>query len=651
MSNLRLKSILAVLVLTVIAGTVPLAHATTPAFPVVIAGSSALFQTMALGAYNGGKGPADAVQPTFHWTSASNSLFLKDCRTQTLGATTCNLDAATVWVVWDSSTATGGPNVWLYAKVDSVVGDRCFFAQPHCTLVDTSGNNAVWTAAGANQIQDPCSTHPGNLWGDSSCDTANLPGTVLAIVENDTLDSVNVAATDIRPEDAAWAIARVNSSLGASVKGGTNSDGLDGLGYNSANPAGQAPQNTCPAHISLAQLQGTPIYSAYGHTGTSTDAANVLAFNITGKDPATCTAIPTYTLANVGASPIVFVNSRSNTLANLVNASERQLSTVFSGTNVDAGALGQTAGNINAFLREPLSGTYNTTEATVMRYPTLYSAATPQPVEGLSMETYVGTNNPLACQSGTTHSGLGCRYRGVGTGDVVNEVLHSNDGTKVANTTDGIAYTFFSYGNVSTLADNTAFGYIQLNGVDPIFQTYNLALDPGQPAAAKGAIPGTVETTFPACENTIWANGYSFPNVRNGTYRAWSLLHLVYNTSQGTPVKDLITTGNSYAVTTVPDYVPDAAVSIAANGGCGTVAFKDLGLLLVRSHYTQFDGNGVQLGGAASFPGISTSNTTGSGGDMGGMIIPTALGASTAYKTFYTQSGDANGGLGPALRH
>jgi hypothetical protein len=550
-------------------------------------------------------------------------------------------------VVWDSSTATGGPNVWIFAKVDSVVGDRCFFAQPACTVFDFNNptTNADWTAAGSNKIAQA-------LWGDNSLDTT-LPASVLSIVEG-TLDKVNTAATDIRAEDAAWAIARVNSVLGASTKGGSNSDGLDGLGYG-VNPAGVPPSGPCPTHITLAQGQGTPIYSGYGHTGTSTDAANVLSFNITGKDPFTCTAVPTYTVANVGASPIVFVNSRSNTLANLVNATERQLENVFSGTDTDASALGLTAGNINAFVREPLSGTYNTTEATVMRYPTLYSASTPQHVEGISMEAYTACSgvvqNPLAGQTCAVHSGSGLRWRGIGTSEVIGGVQNSNNTTKTNNPTDGIAYTFFSYGNVSALADSSSFGYIQLNGVDPIFQTYNSKYDPGQPAAAKGTIPGTVETTFPTCESNIWANGYSFPNVRNGTYRAWSLLHLIFNSSQSTPVKDLIATSNAFVVTSVPDYIPDAKVTIAANGGCGTAAFTDLGLLLVRSHYEQFDGNGNALGLAPSYPGISTSNTTGAGGDMGGMIIPTTLGASTAYKTYLTQSGDAAGGLGPALRH
>jgi hypothetical protein len=290
-----------------------------------------------------------------------------------------------------------------------------------------------------------------------------------------------------------------------------------------------------------------------------------------------------------------------------------------------------------------------------MRYPTLYSASTPKPIEGISQELYTACSgvlqNPLAGQACAVSSGSGLRWRGIGTSEVVAAITTSNSTSKTTNPTDGIAYTFFSYGNVSSLADSSLYGYIQLNGVDPIFQTYNSKVDPGQPAAANGTLPGSVETTFPACEKSIWANGFSFPNVRNGSYRAWSLLHLVFNSTQSTPVKDLIATSNTYVVTSVPDYIPDVAVTAAAGSTCGTAAYKDLGLLLVRSHYEQFDGNGHALGVAPSYPGIATSNTTGGGGDMGGMIIPTALGAATAYQTYMTQSGDANGGLGPALRH
>ena len=114
MSKLYTKSVLTVLTLAVIIGLVPTAFGATK---VIIAGSSALFNTVALGAYNNGSGPTGAVAPTFHWSFSNANLVLQDTR-----VTPNNNDAAKVWVVWDSSTAVGGPNVWIYANVDSVVG-------------------------------------------------------------------------------------------------------------------------------------------------------------------------------------------------------------------------------------------------------------------------------------------------------------------------------------------------------------------------------------------------------------------------------------------------------------------------------------------------------------------------------------------------
>ena len=55
----RMKSIFAVLVLTAIVGIVPLVQAQT--VKVNIAGSSALWQTLALGAYNNGNGITGAT--------------------------------------------------------------------------------------------------------------------------------------------------------------------------------------------------------------------------------------------------------------------------------------------------------------------------------------------------------------------------------------------------------------------------------------------------------------------------------------------------------------------------------------------------------------------------------------------------------------
>jgi hypothetical protein len=669
MSMFRMKSIVTALALAVIVTVAPMAFAAN-ASVTILAGSSALWQTMALGAYNGDTASGHCpnatsyVPPCFHWTSGSNKLSLVDSRTSP-----SNVDAGTVWVVWDSATtATNGiPNIWIYAKVDSVVGDRCFFARPACQIVDTINptTNADWQGAGAGQITV--------VWGADQ----TLPTNVFNYVSSPGNMAINVAATDIRPEDAWWAMNRANSALGSSTVGGANSDGTDGLGYNANNAAGIAPNyvtattGTCTA-LSSAKSVGTPVYSAFQQTGTSSDAANVLAFNILGKDPITCSSLATYTVASVGAAPIVFVNSRNDNLKNLRNASEQQLQQVFSGLDTDASAFGLPAGNINAYLRESTSGTMNTTEATVFRFPTLYASgtATGANVEGRSQELCTGTptapsnSNPLqlassgaTCANGSTGSGAGFRFRGIGTGDVINSVLCSNDSTnskcasKFSNSNhfDGIAYAFFSYGNVKVLAGTTEYGYITLNGVDPIFLSYQGGFDPGQPAAANGELPLQANV---ACEDTIWGlNGLSFPNVRNGSYRAWSILRLVYGATATTAVTALVTSSNAYVVTSVPDYIPFKKVTLTAgtcpNTALGATFTSDPGFLLVRSHYLQRDGAGKPLGNNKAIANITSEN----GGDMGGAILindTSALGLLDTVTQVVT-SDNANN-LSPAKR-
>jgi hypothetical protein len=596
----RIKSVFAVLLLTAIVGIVPQAQAQT--FKLVISGSSAMWQTMALGAYNGGAGSTiiGSTGPTFHWTSGSVNLV--DNR-----PSPANVDAGTVWIVWDSAAT---PNVWVYNKVDSIVGVRCYFAAPKCTVNATAGTLA---GVGAGSISSA-------LWGADTPLPASIQNALSTTGAGGVL--VNAAATDVRPEDAAWAAARVNSQLGASTAGGIHSDGLDGLGYNANNAPGVPP--VFPIGTSGKGV-GSPILSAYP---ASVATANPLAFNITGKDPFTGTTVAAFTVTAVGAAPIVFVIERDKgQLTNLTNASEVQLQQVFSGTNVDASAFGLPAAGINAFLREPLSGTYTTAEGNVFRRPTVY----PGNVLGLSQELNVGANNPLNAQPGTSTSsdGLGARYRAIGTGEEVKSVLNSS--TKFANSLDGIGYTFFSYGNVGSLAANaTAYGYIQLNGVDPIWAAYGSTIDPGE-SATPGALPTAV---FPAAESTLWSNGFSFPNLRNGTYRAWSLLRLVATGTGSTAAVALAKQSNKFVVTTVPDYVPAAAVATTT----------DLGLKLLRSHYIERDGNGVQLGAAGA-----ATNSPEKGGDVGGLIIPTTIGVTTYKQAQLIQNATATS-LGPVAR-
>jgi hypothetical protein len=570
----RTKSMFAVLLLTAIAFIVPQAQAAVTV-EVTIAGSSAMWQTMALGAYNlAGSGAG-------HWTSASNAINLSDTR-----VSPTNVDPGTIWIVWNS-TAT---KVWSYIKVDSVVGDRCYFAQPPCSVNATTTN---LSGSGAQQISSV-------FWGADQA----LPAAVSSVFSFGT--PTTVAATDIRPEDANFAACRVNSSLGAGSNGGANSDGTDGLGYNPNNASG-----VCPGTgLGTSSYVGSPIKSGYP---ASTSQANVLAFNIKGKDPISGTNIPTFSVIEVGAAPIVFITERDKgQLGGLTNASVQELQQVFSGTNCDASAFGGLApGGIGVYLREPLSGTMNTTEATVFRHPTVY----PAPVLGISQEANVGTNNPLAGQSGTCLNGGGARYRAIGTGEAVKSVANSGANFGI----DGISYTFFSYGNVSSIANKPAYGYITLNNIDPIFRSYGPQLstgkgyDPGQPATAgvlpaAANLPASCGAAFPCPESSIWADGLSFPNLRNGSYPSWSVLRLVSNGTGLTNAKALVKSSQQFVVTSVPDYVP-VTKTVAGS-------ITDPGLLLVRSHYQQYDGAGNLMGAAATNCGTAEA-----GGDAGGSVL------------------------------
>jgi hypothetical protein len=561
----RMKSILAVLVMTAIAGFVPQAHAAGPVFKVVIAGSSAMWQSLALAAYKSGNCVTGGTGGCAHYTSSSN-FNLNDTRPPLKGGSTVT-DANAVWVVWDhvttDPTCATSCNVWVYIKVDSVVGDRCYFAQPHCNV-----NVGTFPAPG-NAIGQ-------TLWGDNSADSTP-PLTVQAKLASSTGPLVNVAATDIRAEDGLFAMCRANSTAGGGA------DGVAGLGY------GVNPSGACPTVNDLTHLVGGDVLSGYPGSAAT---AHVLDFNISGTDPFSGRAVPVPTTISVGAAPIIFVTERDHELAAVSNATDAQLQDVFSGNNCDASALGGPAGTIEAYLREPLSGTMNTTEANVFRYPD---------ASGKSQETGVFSggvlHNPLKalpCASG------GNRYRGIGTGEEVKSVL----GSFTNNGHDGIGYTFFSYGNVSSIANNAAYGYLTLNGVDGIFHKYGTTIDPGQPATpgvlpAAANLPSSCGSAFPCAEGKIWSGNLSFPNLRNGQYRAWSVLRLVSNGAALANARLLAIGAQTFVVNTVPDFVP--AVAVAAT---------DPGLKLLRSHYTQ---EGVAP--------VNIATTGDRGGDMGGCIL------------------------------
>jgi hypothetical protein len=540
----------------------------------VAAGSSAMWQSMGIAS------KTLCGSTCSHWTAkgkttgGNNWGQLSDSRNSSIVVEPGNL-----WVVWDSAQA----NVWAYLSVDSVVGNRCFFANPRCKLqVDSTSQST----AGQGLISAA-------LWG---ADAASIPAAIYAAINN---ASLTAAGTDIRPEDAKFEECRVNSILDT-VK-------YTGLGYNTAVPSGTCPVFSDP----VTHKTGTAITSAV--TG-STAKANPVAFNIIAG-----TADPFDTTGNtflvkksvtipVGADAIVFLANRKNTTNGLgtplgttfavTNITDSLARTIFEGTNCNGSVLStHVSAPIFPWLREPLSGTYTTTEFTVVRNtgaaPHVFTTHDAQE-DGVNPAN--ANNNPLNLPC-TGSGSQGKRQRGIGTGEVMNGVGTAGG---VLNTTDGLGYAFYSFGNVSKLAGSASYGYLTLDGTDPIFLSYT-GTEPGQ--NSKGQLP---TCTAPCPVSKFWSNSLgSFPNLRNGTYRAWSIVRIVTDVQpSGTCTTNpntnfcnaqaVVTQAQSNVNNTVPDFVPFTS------------------LTKYRSHYTQ---SGIA-------PNNGLGGQTEAGGDVGGCIEP-----------------------------
>jgi hypothetical protein len=309
---------------------------------------------------------------------------------------------------------------------------------------------------------------------------------------------------------------------------------------------------------------------------------------------------------------------------------------------------------IQVLEREALSGTYNTFEFTeVRRWGTpngnfTYNGRWGYPAY-LSQEDFVdgsgttppagNTFNPLSeqCQAGFAdplgQSGEGFRYRAIGTGEMVKSVYDTN------LTADRIGYTFFSFGNVNpnvtpAMPKNANYGYLMIDGVDPLFNNYSAtgALDPGQAATnavptSWGELPGCIPGGgggFQDCKaNAIWdtthacaggaanAKGCSFPHLRDGTYPAWSELRMMCDTATGNSctiaqdslgaealVTHLQQDIHNNATGGVPDLLPFDDAKAWTSSGYGDVSY-------IRDHSASLAA-GATLGGVATTSNYST---------------------------------------------
>ncbi|MGA2590622.1 MAG: hypothetical protein ABSH32_11945 [Bryobacteraceae bacterium] len=506
------------------------------------AGSSTMWQAAALGAFNqlAGSG-AQHYTVSGTCTAGGNCAQIHDSR-----STSILNEGGDLWVVWTSDMT----QIWAYISVDSLVGNRAYFAAPRATLqVDPLTETVDGVPPGQTNLISS------NLWG---LDATALPSAVYTALNN---AAVTAAFTDILPPDAKAANCRVLNQL--------NPVTYAGLGYGKG--------TTCTTLI------GTQILSAF-----SGAVANPVNFNIKGTDPFTGDTISAYTTLNVGASPILFLVNRTNPnglgyggsgTPAITDLSVQNAQKIFNGDECDTNAFGAdgppTDVPVFPMLREPLSGAMDTTEFTTFRCGGSPCAITGANNKDNSQEVGVNPrlhlNNPLdlSCVSGG-----GKRQRAIGTTEMV--------GTAIKNKADSVGYAFFSYRNVAQIAGSPSYGYLTQNGIDPIQATYT-----------DGQLPVCVSSTgvTGVCPSEP---GTSFPNLRNGTYTAWSLLRVVTDASGAnlTNAKSLVSAIEDNVNITVPDFVPYNAV-----GG-------DRGMALIRSHFS----NGGDVGGCIESAGSTVLN-------------------------------------------
>jgi hypothetical protein len=428
-----------------------------------------------------------------------------------------------VWIVWNNSLS----KVCAYLSVDSTVGAQLFFAQPQATIsipsteVGTAGENLVPTLT----------------------DTT-LPQAVYNIVNG---AKFNAALTNVRPEDALFAENRVLGAL--------NTTNYSGLGYG-------------PGPI------GTPILSTF-----SSASATPVAFAISGTDPITGDAIPSWKATDVGASPVIIFANTENTSSN------GDFSNVNAFQNIDRfplalalnGSLGYTRDltnvsgldpvPLNVVLRDPLSGTYNVLEFQIPRSVEIGST------QELGVNPAAPGGNPL----NIANAGGGWRQRTGSSSEEVAEVGNSANGNV-------LGYSFWSTGNFASVVNSTR--YFTVDGVDPLYASY-----------AGGYFP----TCTAPCPGLV-----QFTNVLNGSYPIWNVIRVVTNSKVPTGVQTLITAVQAQTAN-IPDFVPFDQLTV------------------FRSHYTQSG----KVGANGLIPSLGEH-----GGDVEGAVFP-----DQADLDFYAETG------------
>ena len=442
---------------------------------------------------------------------------------------TADVQTGKVWVVWDRGTTgtdcqhpSADFNVYTYLGVDSVIGDRCFFA------TDSGG------VAGCTAVYTPTNTEAdtaGNLLGTAapfadsapSAAACAAPFTGSCIIPSSVLTFLNgkrwfAAGTDVRPEDAKFASFRALTACTTTIFRNPFGGGLTqtfGLGYNVGGPQAGV---------------GLPIQSFY-----SAPTFSVIDFNISGNDPITNQPVRGYTVNTVGAQPIVVAVAPAGGTG-IGAATDINLFTLTLYYNGVLGRstdlLGPTTNPslLTILVREPLSGTYNTFEYSV---PNTNQFHTSQELGNCNSGTGAPGANPMNLQS-ANGAVLAARRRVLGTGEMVTQLTGTPAGE------DRLGYFFWSAANGSKFTSTNG-KYLTVNGVDPLANDYSVT---------NGVIPtgaNLSQVTFK------WLN--------QGDYPIWSALRIVSTSPTPAGVTNLIN-GAQTLNSTQQDFIPLSKLNV-----------------------------------------------------------------------------------------
>jgi hypothetical protein len=586
------KALFAVVVLAAIVGLASVANAQGVKF--VGVGSSAMFNTVSAAAFTD-LCSSRAGSDCHHWSASGKNSGDNQNWAQAVDSRNASIpvESGTFFVAWDNNTTP--VSVWSYLSVDTIVGQRLFFAVPRATQQVDSG---ALSAAGQNKVPAAILLNR-QTNADQADETTGIPSAVLSAVQT----TFTAAITDVRPEDAKF---EVNRILAAFTTNG------NGLGY--GNPANA----TCfqaPDSWAVSSTLGCPIYGTWGGRSVPVQYA------LTATDPFTGSPAWKYKTIQVGAEPIVFVYNASNSnglgvLGPEGNVAFKNLNRITAayafngvlgrGQDLDpslAAALKGISSNPPIFpiLREPLSGTMTATEFNVFRtIETLKDIPT-----GASQETGINLANACTLNSNCPDPlylpgpGGSIRYRAIGTGAEISGV--SNVGG-VKHIADSIGYAFFSFGNVNPIGGTTGVGrYLTLDGVDPFNATYGSYTFDSVTYA-----PGQLPLCSAPC---ILPGGTSLPNVRNGSYGAWSIIRAVTDATGAnlTNTQALVTAAQNEVNNTTADFVPFVCAN--TTGLCT----GEPGLHVFHSHFTPT--------GVAGAPHNGNTALAESGGDVHGAVF------------------------------